>query len=378
MAHLLSFIDTRPQFEVPNPSDPPEHSLPPTQSINASSKSALLVENDKSLLNFLRRSLNDDGYVVRTAANSEEGLRLYCDCAPFNVVLIDYCVPQTNGVEIDHCAPLQTNGIALAMAIREINPSQGMIIAALDYQNAEEVPRPPELMHVPVLIDIGNFQLRSWLEKIEVDRAIETLTSSELLRLQQFANFRVRGLGRAARGRTCEDLFQEALLRTLIGAEDIQKGRHWNKDVGFVMHLTGAMHSISNCWKRQFEAAVQRKETEAYLIPALPIHDAKGQEQSPLYDVASGHITSGGLWGTDAAADERLIEKDEEDRVLTIFKDDPEASHVLQGLLEGLKRNAIMPRYGLGEKQYAAAVKRIRMKLLGRKNGGSTGEKHGR
>ena len=104
------------------------------------------------------------------------------------------------------------------MAIREINPSQGMIIAALAYRNAGEVPRPRELMHIPLLIDISNFQLRSLLEKIEVDRAIEALTSSELLRLQKFADFRVRGLGRAARGRTGEDLLQRS------PAADIDRG----------------------------------------------------------------------------------------------------------------------------------------------------------
>jgi hypothetical protein len=139
-----------------------------------------------------------------------------------------------------------------------------------------------------------------------------------------------------------------------------------------VRHLMATMQSISNCWKRQFEAAVQRKETEAYLMPALPIHDADGQEESPLYNVASGHITSGGLWGTDAAADQLLIEKDEEDRVLMIFKDDPEATQVLQGLLGGLKKNEIILTHGVDEKKYAAAVKRI-LRLLGRRNGGSKG-----
>jgi CheY-like chemotaxis protein len=355
MAHLLSMIDTRPQFELPQPAEP---SLPPTKSINASSKSALLVENDESLLNFLRRSLKDEGYAVRTASNSEEGLRLYRDCAPFNVVLIDYFVPQSNGVEIDYCVP-QTNGIELAMAIHEINPSQGIIIAAFDYRNAGEVPRPRELMHIPLLIDIS--QLRSLLEKIDVDRAIEALTPSELLRLQQFAAFRVRGLGRAARGRNGEDLLAEALLGTLIGAEVTGKGRHWNKDVDFVQHLTGAMRSISSCWKRQF------KEKEAYLISELPLHDAEEREGSPLDNVASG----------DPAADQRLIEKDEHDRVLTIFKADPEATQVLHGLLGSLKKNEIMSSYGLDERKYAAAMKRIRVKLLGPKNGGSRGEGHG-
>ena len=362
MAHLLSFIGTRhpirpsgpsPEPPLGPPGPPPDPPLP-LRNINACPKTALVVENDGSLLNFLKRSLKDEGYAVRTAANSGEGLRLYRDFAPFNVVLIDYCVPQRDGVGIDLQAPLQTNGTELAIAIREIDPSQAMIIVTLDYLNAKEVPRPREVMHIPLLVDIC--KLHSLLEKIEVDRAIEALTSSELLRLQQFADYRVRGLGRAARGRTGEDLLQEAELRTLIGAEATGKGRRWNKNVDFVWHLTGTMRSISNCWRRQFEAAAQRKETEAYLIPTLPIYDAEGQEHSPLDDLGSGQAT----------ADQLLIEKDEEEGVLSRFKDDPEATQVLHGLLDGLKKNEIMSKYGLGEKQYAAAVKRI-LKLLGRR-----------
>jgi hypothetical protein len=292
---------------------------------------------------------------------------LYRDFAPFNVVLIDYFVPPRDGFKIDYLAPVQTHGTALATAIRDIDRSQRMIIAALDYTYAEGVIRPPELMHIPLLIDISNFQLRSLLEKIEVDRAIEALTPSELGRLQQFADFRVRGLGRAARGRTGADLLGEAVLRTLIGAEDTQSGRHWNKDVDFVRHLMGAMRSISSCWRRQFKAAVQRKEPEAYLIPALPVYDAEGQEHSPLEDVPQENSL---IFSAHAAADQLLIEKDDEDRVLTMFKDDLEATRVLHGLLDDLKKNEIMSRYGLGEKQFAAVVKRI-LKRLGRGNGGS-------
>src|SRR5580704_5364082 len=100
MAHLLPFSD-RLQFETPQPpepTNPPEPYLPPTKNINASTKTALLVENDESLLSFWRSFLKNDGYAVRTAKNSEEGLRLYRDCAPFNVVLINYCVPPSNGI----------------------------------------------------------------------------------------------------------------------------------------------------------------------------------------------------------------------------------------------------------------------------------------
>jgi hypothetical protein len=159
------------------------------------------------------------------------------------------------------------------------------------------------------------------------------------------------------------DVFDEEYTAalTLIGAESTQKGRHWNKDVDFVWHLTGAMRSISTCWKRQF------KEMEPRLISEFPVHDA-GEEHSLLDSLASQH----------AAADQRLIEQDEEDRVLAMFKHDPEATQVLQGLLDGLKKNAIMPRYGLDERRYAATVRRIRVKLLDRRNGVDRGDDHDR
>lgn len=48
-------------------------------------------------------SLKERGHTVRTARDAEEGLRLYCDCAPFSVVLIDYSVPKECGNPIDDC-----------------------------------------------------------------------------------------------------------------------------------------------------------------------------------------------------------------------------------------------------------------------------------
>ena len=364
MAHLLSFIDTRPQFETPQPPEPhsqPEPpSLPPTKSINVSRKSALLVESDPSLLILLRTSLKNEGYAVRTAANSEEGLRLYRDFAPFNVVLIDYFVPPRDGFKIDYLAPVQTHGTALATAIRDIDRSQRMIIAALDYTYAEGVIRPPELMHIPLLIDISNFQLRSLLEKIEVDRAIEALTPSKLLKLQKSAAFWVRVRGLTAHNRTADDLLSEGLLRTLIGAEDAQNGRHWKEGIDFELHLKETMRSISDSWRRQ-------SEKEAHHILELPIPDADVQEHSLLENLAS----------PEAAADRSLIAKEKVARIFRMFKDDTEATQVLQGLDDGLRPNEIRQKYGLDKNKFAAAVKRIRLKTMSRRNGGGGGEEHG-
>jgi len=218
---LLSFIHNTPSSQPDQNLEPP---APPTRSINASPKSALVVENDGCLSKFLSRCLKDEGYAIRTASSTEEGLRLYRDFRPFNVVLINYCIPQRKGYGIDPLVP-QTRGIDLALAIRHIDSSQGIIIAALAFRTAPEVPRPPEAMHIPLLVDLGGATLRGLLEKIEVDRAIKALTSTDLLRLRQFAKLLVHGLGRATRGRDWEDLLEEAMYRTLIGAVEgvIQK-----------------------------------------------------------------------------------------------------------------------------------------------------------
>jgi len=326
----------------------PECFPPPTRSINASPKSALLVENDKSLSSCFKIQLETEGYAVRSASNSEEGLRLFRDLNPFNVVLINYYIPPREGVGIDCLAP-QIHGVQLAMAIRDIVPLQGIIIAALDYTSAAEVPRPPELMRVPLLIDNGNGELRRLLEKVEVSRAIEALTVSEKLKLRKFAELLVRRLGRAAGGEDWEDLLKEAFLRTWIGTESRHKGRHWNKKVDFVRHLTETMRSISNSWSRQ-----RSSERDTYLVSELSIVDADGRENSPLDSVAS----------KDAPADQDLIESDEMDEVVALFDQDLEAKQVLRGRLGGLTDREIKKKYRFDEKRYVAIMKRIR-ELLG-------------
>ena len=178
------------------------------------------------------------------------------------------------------------------------------------YGDARDVPLPPELMNVPVLVD-GGFQLRRILEKLEVERAPEALTCADLLKLQKFAAFRLHGLGRAARGRTADDLLADATLSTLVGTvantQGRRWGRRWNNNIDFVCHLTGAMKSISNSWKRKFD------EKEPYLeAEVLPMSAIERPDTSPLDKVASGQTL----------ADQRLIAKEAEDGTFKIFKDD--------------------------------------------------------
>ena len=121
------------------------------------------------------------------------------------------------------------------------------------------------------------------------------------------------------------------------------------------------MQSIATCWKQK------SADKETYLMSEVLVFGAEGQEISPLENVASG----------EAAADQSLIAKEEVARIFRMFTDDPEATEVLQGWYDDLKPNELRQKYGLDEKKFAAAKKRIRVKLLSGRNGDSGGEEHG-
>lgn len=352
---------------------------PSPTAINSGSRSALVIENDKSLLTVIKELLKHEGYVVRSARDRVEGLRLYSHCKPFDVVVIDYYVPQTDGVEID-CLEPQKDGIELARAIRERNPSQTMAIAALDYGHPDQVPRPTELKDIPVLVNA--LQLSEWLAKFrcwatreEIDQAIAALSPSQWLKVQKIAKWRVCVLPRSA-GYNWKDLLNEVLLSTLIGAQGNGRGRRWNKRVDFVTYLKGAIRSIADHSKDKSD---QGEVLECEAISC----DAAGQELSPLDNLGPGDspderarvaVTE----GFQPAAERQLIAKEKVERMFRMFKDDKEATFVLEGWSQDMQKNEIMQKYELTARQYDAAAKRIRAKLLGPRNGGGGDEKHGR
>jgi CheY-like chemotaxis protein len=348
---------------------------PPT-AINTGSRSALVIENDNSLLMVIKQLLKHEGYVVRSARDRAEGLRLYSHCRPFDVVLIDYYVPQTDGVKIDLFEP-QKEWIELARAIRERNPSQTMAIAAFDFAHPDQVPRPTELKDIPVLVNALQLsellaKLQCWATREEIDQAIAVLSPAQWLKLQKFAKWRVCVLSRSA-SYNWEDLLNEALLSTLIGAQGNGNGRRWNKRINFVMHLTGAMRGI---YSHRKEKGNGREILECEAINC----DAAGQELSPLDNLGLGDSPNGRLRGVAAegSAERRLIEKEKVEKIFRMFKDDRDAILVLEGWSEGMKKIEVMQKYELTAKQYDAATKRIRAKTWGPRNGGGGAEKHDR
>jgi CheY-like chemotaxis protein len=102
-----------------------------------SQKSVLIIEEYDQVLGLFVRLLRAMDFAVVTASTASEGLRLYRKCGPFDVVMMSYS--------------LDLNGVELAMDIRKRNPSQKMIITTT-YSCEEDVARPGELAHVPILL----------------------------------------------------------------------------------------------------------------------------------------------------------------------------------------------------------------------------------
>jgi len=190
------------------------------------------------------------------------------------------------------------------------------------------------------------------IEKIatpaEVMAAIESLSAEQRYRLKTFSRFRVRGLGRAARGRTHEALLHEAVVSTLKGAEGGDHGRRWNKtEVRFDKHLLGAMRSISTHWLEDYE---RREGEREWLDCEMAVEDEEGVVNRPtenLIDDSSDPFRT-------YAAKELLETLD------TYFDGDQDAQLVLMARKEGLSVSEMIADLGLTRERANAALQRIR------------------
>jgi hypothetical protein len=189
---------------------------------------------------------------------------------------------------------------------------------------------------------------RTGATRDEVHRAIQALTPGELLKLKHFAAWRVRGLGRASRGRTWEDLLSEAKLSTWEGAANNGSGRRWNRNVDLVTQLVGAMRSISSHWKRDFV-----EEAEVLLESELAKRSGEAGWISPLDDAVSG----------DPSQERDVAARQEWGLIATRCHDDLAARHVLEGWSRGMTPSEIMQDSQLTKWKYQQAVRLIRLRL---------------
>jgi len=177
----------------------------------------------------------------------------------------------------------------------------------------------------------------------EVQQAYEALTPTELIKLRNFADRRIRGLGRMALGRSAEGLLQEAISRVL------QEKRHWKSDnVGFPQFLTGVIRSISSNWR----AAFKRREAglgqgDAIVIREISLGD--GSDQNTELQLMSRENL------------QRALEAENQVGWLQeLVKDHLYASAILDEMLRGLTGPETQQKLGITQNEYESTVKWIR------------------
>lgn len=176
----------------------------------------------------------------------------------------------------------------------------------------------------------------------EVLAALDALGEADLVRIEKYARYRIRGLGRTAGGRDHDDLFGEAVRDTLDPTK-----RRWNKDVSFVRHLIGAVRSISSHWREQFD------RDEPLLESELVHTTEEGELLSPLDLVGSG-----------APGAERVLEaKEEVERIEKAVADDEVVSDILDGMRAEMSPSEIREALALSPTEYDTAMKRFRRRV---------------
>jgi hypothetical protein len=182
----------------------------------------------------------------------------------------------------------------------------------------------------------------------EVIAAIESLSAEQYRRLKNYARFRVRGLGRAAMGRTFECLLNDAVASTLQGAEDGAKGRKWAKNrVVFVNHLLGAMRSISTHWKESYERSGKKAEHFDW-------EGTKEDDEGSFTHLSKQAVDPSPSSFRYYAAKESLDVLDRH------FADDQDALLVIEAFKEDMTVAEMVAELGITKKKMNAALQRVR------------------
>ncbi len=172
----------------------------------------------------------------------------------------------------------------------------------------------------------------------EIYRAYRELTEAQKNRMILYARYRLRCAHEAPAPRDHEDLIHDALVATASGS------RPWHPNrVSFLMHLCGAMRSMTSNWSRPKAVRVTSDSEMADAVGSMRAVDGN----------------SSNAWA-------RLRELAER------FEGDPLVMPILDALTRGLDGAETKQRLAITDGQYAEAARRIR-DAIAEMEGGSHG-----
>lgn len=174
----------------------------------------------------------------------------------------------------------------------------------------------------------------------EASEALRRLSDADLLRLEKIARYR----SFAHPLIDPRDLLNEAVVRVLRGT------RRWPRSVPIVRFLANVLRSLAT------EAWRQESETPERLESSLPTRE--GHAQADYLAESKSYLPN---------PEETALEVDRQrliglsaGELLNMFRNDPTASSILQGLREGLTPDQIRNQHGMTTTEYGTARRRIR------------------
>ncbi len=85
-----------------------------THDLQKDRRQVLVVDDDESIRSLLHLFFEQEGYVVETVANGASALERF-DAGHFGIVMVDYCMPGMNGLEV--AAALRARDATVTIAL---------------------------------------------------------------------------------------------------------------------------------------------------------------------------------------------------------------------------------------------------------------------
>jgi hypothetical protein len=185
----------------------------------------------------------------------------------------------------------------------------------------------------------------------EILQAIDALSDADSERLEQYAINRIHRIGRAASGRSHEDLLHDAVVRLITGP------RHWYPDdgVSFVVCLLGVLRSLSSAWAGHRKRNADSPDY-AGLESELSVIGEEGKSISPFEVVknASLNVEESTIEAAQMSESTTLA-----DAIMADFAEDEPATYVLMGFEDGLDGPTIRATLNMTEPQFRTVTRRI-------------------
>jgi DNA-binding response OmpR family regulator len=214
----------------------------------------LVVEDERRMLELLRKGLSEEGHTVSCAVDGSVGLQMVRD-HDFDVVILDVMMPKINGFDLARRMRTENNLTpVLMLTAKDSVPDvvHGLDLGADDYMTkpfsfSELLLRIRALNRRAVAparaeLQVGDLLLNLSTREVYRDRARVSLTRSEyslLERLMRDAGqvvpreILIASLGREIGSNTLDAFVR--LLRNKIDGDDAQKLIHTVRGIGYVI-----------------------------------------------------------------------------------------------------------------------------------------------